>query len=200
MKGFVALGESDYDRGLRAGKDAGTRLMVHLTIETDDVDRFVVDPQHQASVTGYVECDALGGRLPIEDGSTFNLFTDQGDPRDKQMLYRLFFTDGQGRQLTLAGHKSVHDDPGNDLYSDTTTLFTRVLEGHVQADQEGSAEVVAAGIIRIHLLDFLRQLTTFRTAGGSALEQAGALGRFGTLFLGSLWDVYAARVLSSGPV
>ena len=141
-----------------------------------------------------------GNSLLVEDGSTFNLFTDQGDPRDKQMLYRLFFTDGQGRQLTLSGHKSVHDDPGNDLYSDTTTLFTRVLAGHVQADQDGSAEVVAAGIIRIHLLDFLRQLTTFRTAGGSALEQAGALGRFGTLFLGSLWDVYAARVLSSGPV
>ena len=200
MKGFVGLGESDYDSGLHAGKDAGTRLMVHLTIETDDVDRFVVDPQHQASVTGYIECDALGGRLAVEDGSTFNLFTDQGDPRDKQMLYRLFFTDGQGRQLTLAGHKSVHDDPGNDLYSDTTTLFTRVLGGHVPADQDGSAEVVATGIIRIHLLDFLRQLTTFRTAGGSALEQAGALGRFGTLFLGSLWDVYAARVLSSGPV
>ena len=116
------------------------------------------------------------------------------------MLYRLFFTDGQGRQLTLSGHKNVHDDPGNDLYADTTTLFTRVLSGRVEADEEGSADVVASGIITIHLIDFLRQLTTFRTSGGSALEQVSALGRFGTLFLGSLWDVYAARVLSSGPV
>jgi predicted acylesterase/phospholipase RssA len=200
MKGFVALGESEFERGSREGKSTGTRLMVHLTIEADNVNRFVFDPQHEASVTGYVECQALGGRREVEAGSTFNLFTDEGDPRKKRMLYRLFFTDDQGRQLTLAGHKEVYDDPGNDLYADTTTLYTRVLAGRVSAEQEGGAEVVAAGIIRIHLLDFLRQLTTFRTSGGSAKQQAAALGRFGALFLGSLWDVYAARVLSSGPV
>jgi predicted acylesterase/phospholipase RssA len=200
MKGFVTLGESDFDRGYREGKGSRTHLMVHLTIEADNVNRFVVDARHEASVTGYVECDALGGRLPIEAGSTFNLFTDEGDPRSKRMLYRLFFTDGQGRQLTLGGHKEVHDDPRDDLFADTTTLYTRILAGHVSADGDAGAQVVGAGIIRIQLLDFLRQLTTFRTSGGSVTEQASALTRFGRLFLGSLWDVYAARVLSSGPL
>lgn len=200
MKGFVALGETDFENGYREGKSAGSRLMVHLTIEADNVNRFVVDPEHEAAVTGYVDCEALGGRLEVESGSTFNLFVDEGDPRSKRMLYRLLVTDGQGRQLTVSGHKEVHDDPGLDLYADTTTLYTRVLAGHVSAEQEAGAEVVAAGIIRIHLVDFLRQLTTFRTSGGSVKEQAAALGRFGALFLGSLWDVYAARVLSSGPV
>jgi predicted patatin/cPLA2 family phospholipase len=199
MKGYVTLGETDFERGFREGKHAKTRLMVHLRIQADDVGRFVVDSAHEASVTGYVESEALGGRLPVETGSSFNLFIDEGDPRDKRMLYRLFFKDGQGRELTLSGHKNVHDDPGNDLYSDTTTLYTSVLAGRVTAEQEQGAEVVAAGIIRIHLLDFLKQLTTFRTAGGSGAEQASALGRFGRLFLGSLWDVYAARILSSGP-
>jgi predicted patatin/cPLA2 family phospholipase len=200
MKGFVTLGESDFDRGYREGKRSRTDLMVQLTIEADNVNRFVVDPKHEASVTGYVECEALGGRLPVENGSSFNLFTDDGDPRSKRMLYRLFFSGREG-QLTLAGHKDVYDDPGSDVYADTTTLYTRVLVGHVSAEQEeAGAEVVAVGIIRIHLLDFLRQLTTFRTAGGGMKEQAAALGRFGALFLGSLWDVYAARVLSSGPV
>src|ERR671930_177754 len=200
MKGFVALGETDFENGYREGKSAGTRLMVHLTIEAENVNRFVVDPEHEAAVTGYIDCEALGGRLEVESGSTFNLFVDEGDPRSKRMLYRLLVTDGQGRQLTVSGHKEVHDDPGLDLYADTTTLYTRVLAGHVSAEQEAGAEVVAAGIIRIHLVDFLRQLTTFRTSGGSVKEQAAALGRFGALFLGSLWDVYAARVLSSGPV
>jgi predicted patatin/cPLA2 family phospholipase len=199
MKGFVALGESDFARGYREGRNSHTQLMVRLTIEADNVNRFVVDPKHEASVTGYVDCEALGGRLPVENGSSFNLFTDEGDPRSKRMLYRLFFRGREGRQ-TLAGHKDVYDDPGSDVYADTTTLYTRVLAGHVSAEQEAGAEVVAAGIIRIHLLDFLRQLTTFRTAGAGTKEQAAALGRFGALFLGSLWDVYAARVLSSGPV
>jgi hypothetical protein len=31
------------------------------------------------------------------------------------------------------------------------------------------------------------------------VERANAVARFGRLFLGSLWDVYASRVLSSGP-
>jgi predicted acylesterase/phospholipase RssA len=198
MKGFVFFGEIDCDRGYREGKRADSALSVHLTIEIDGVNRFVTDPQHEAAVTGYIDCSALGGRLNVE-GGVFNLFTDEGDPRDKRMLYRLFFRDGDNRELTLAGHKDVRDDPSHDLYADTTTLMTQILAGHVSAN-DGDLEVVGAGIIRIHLLDFLRQLTTFRTQGGTEAEQISALGRFGTLFLGSLWDVYATRVLSSGPV
>jgi predicted acylesterase/phospholipase RssA len=199
MKGFFSLGESDWDLGYREGKRAESRLSVHLTIAADGVNRFVLDPQHEATVSGYIDCPTLGGRLQVESGA-FNLFTDQGDPRDKRMLYRLFFRDGDGRDLTLAGHKEVRDDPGHDLYADTTVLMTKILVGHVPPEGQDGAEVVGAGIIRIHLLDFLHQLTTFRTEGGTAAEQISALGRFGTLFLGSLWDVYAARVLSSGPV
>ncbi|MFL5914892.1 MAG: patatin-like phospholipase family protein [Gaiellaceae bacterium] len=199
MKGFVAIGEADFDRGYRIGKEKDSRLAVRLTIEIEGVNRFVLDPNHLASVKGHVQSPVLGGRLAVEQG-TFNLFTDQGDPRDKHMLYRLFFEDSNGRELTLAGHKAVHDDPGHDLYADTTILFTRVLAGRVEAAGDEEAEVIGAGIIRIHLLDFLHQLTTFRTAGGSAPERISALGRFGQLFLGSLWDVYASRVLSSGPI
>jgi hypothetical protein len=198
MKGFVTLGESDYDRGFREGKKSKTGLMVHLTIAIDSVNGFVVDPEHEATASGYVGCDALGGKLEVERGS-FNLFCDSGDPRDRRMNYRLLFKDGQGRQLTLAGHKVVHDDPGFDLYADTTTLFTKVFAGDVSADAEDKAEAVAAGIISIHLPDFLKQLTTFRTDGGGPLDRANAVARFGRLFLGSLWDVYASRVLSSGP-
>ena len=39
------------------------------------------------------------------------------------------------------------------------------------------AEIVASGIIHIYLKDFAKQLTTFRTSGGSLGDQAGALER-----------------------
>ena len=58
---------------------------------------------------------------------------------------------------------------------------------------------MASGIIKIYFLDFLEQLTTFRTEGPTPAERATALSRFGTLFLGDLWNVYARRVLSSSP-
>jgi hypothetical protein len=198
MKGYVAFGETDFDAGFRKGREENNFLMFHLTIEVDGVGRFVSDPRREASAKGYVRCESLGGELPVEKG-VFNLFVDQGDPSRKRMLYRLFFRDGEGNPLTLSGFKVVEDDPGSDLWTDTTTLFTRVLRGHVEAEDEAGAEVVASGIIRIYMLDFLRQLTTFRTEGPTPAERATALSRFGRLFMGDLWNVYARRVLSSSP-
>ena len=52
---------------------------------------------------------------------------------DKRMLYRLWFRDTAGHPLTLDGHKVVQNDPGPDLWRDTTTLFAVVLSGHVDS-------------------------------------------------------------------
>jgi predicted acylesterase/phospholipase RssA len=198
MKGYVTLDERDYYGGFREGRKSGTFLMFHLTIEVDGVERFVTDPEHEAAAKGYVWCEALGGEFPVEKG-VFNLFVDEGDPSRKRMLYRLFFRDDAGHPLTLSGFKVIEDDPGSDLWTDTTTLFTRILRGHVKPEDEPQAQIVASGIINIHLLDFFKQLTTFRTEGPTPAERASALTRFGKLFLGDLWDVYARRVLSSSP-
>ncbi len=199
MKGFVTAGAPDYDRGFRDGRAADNDLMFHLTIKVEGVSQFLTDPDHEASATGYIEGRAVGGRLPVERG-IFNLFTDRGDPAHRYMLYRLFVTDAAGQPLTLSGYKDIKDDRGFDVWGDTTTLFTKLLRGHVSAADEPTAEVVATGIITIHLLDFMKQLTTFKTTGPTLGERVALLGRFGALFMGKLWDVYAEKVLSSGPI
>lgn len=209
MKGYVTFGELDYDKGFREGKHSGTSIMFHLTITADDVNRFVTQPEHDTEdVKGYIKCDALGGQLPVESGR-FNLFVDDQDPAVKRMFYRLFFTDGNGNPRTLSGFKYVKDDPGMDLWHDTTTLFTRILDGHVSAENETALandpeqlkqKVVASGIIIIHFFDFLKQLTTFRTEGLNLSDRASGMARFGRLFMGKLWDVYARNVLTSGPI
>src|SRR5262245_48867688 len=89
MKGYVALGETDYDRGFSRGQEQGTFLMFHLTITAVDVARFLKEPAHEADAAGYVRCDALGGERTVERG-VFNLFVDQGSASAKRMLYRLF--------------------------------------------------------------------------------------------------------------
>ncbi|MDQ3491939.1 MAG: patatin-like phospholipase family protein [Chloroflexota bacterium] len=214
MKGFVTLGEDDFQRGHDMGKAAGTPLMVHLTITLDGVRRFVVEPQHLGQAEGWVHCEALGGRLPVERG-TFNLFVDQGDPTQKWMHYRLMVRSPDGEPLTVSGHKVVRDDPGFDVWDDTSTLYTRVYRGHVEpGDEKGfganaagknrvageAAEtIVAAGIIRVLLLDFLHQLTTFEVEGADTMERAAVMAQFGQFFSGRLWDVYARRILSSAP-
>jgi predicted patatin/cPLA2 family phospholipase len=209
MKGFITFGELDYDKGYRQGKQDGTSLMFHLTITIDGVNHFVTHPEHEThDLEGYVRCDALGGELPVEQG-TFNLFVDDADPARKTMVYRLFFRDSGGQPLTLSGFKDIKDDPGSDLWQDTTTLFTRLLKGHVGAAEEEMAKgdpqryqqmVVASGIIMIQFFDFLKQLTTFRIDGPTLQDEASALARFGRFFLGKLWDVYARHILTSGPL
>lgn len=201
MKGFFALGETDYRTGYDAGRSYGDAIMFHLTIAVDGVNRFVTRPEHDTDdLVGYVESEKLGGRRPVEKG-WFNLFTDDDDPSRKKMIYRLFFSDAVGRPLTLSGFKDIKDDPGFDVWADTTTLFTKIYKGHIaDENSERQAEIIGAGIIHIHFFDFLKQLTTFRTEGPTLGDRAAAMGRFGRLFFGKLFDVYAKELLTSGPV
>jgi cholesterol oxidase len=194
MSGAVTPGESDPRAG---GNGAGAwPLLFKLTIHVDDLDPFLADPEHEADATGYVECPALGGRHVVSRG-WFNLFTTDGDPRTRHMRYRLHFRDSVGSPLTLAGVKDVHDDPGHDAWGDTTTLFTRILPGHVMAG-EPEPDPIASGIIRISPRQFARQVTTFRGAGPGLFGDARAVGRFGESFLGALATVYGRRLLGGG--
>jgi hypothetical protein len=184
MLGHVTFGEEDYLRGASAERDGAGALKFHLTIVVDDIERFAGDPRRSAGAFGYVESDALGGRLPVEHGE-FNLFVDT-EPGVKHMLYRLFFRDGAGHPLTLTGFKLVKDDAGFDVWKDTTTLFTRVLRGHVPEADEAGAELVASGVLRIRARDFARQLTTFRGSARGLLK-------FATIFLGQLAEAYLRK-------
>jgi cholesterol oxidase len=194
MKGYVTFAQTSYQDGYDQGHKDGTFLMFHLTIRTDDVDAFAAAPEHQAEATGYVQCDQLGGQRRVETG-VFNLFVDTADNRRKKMKYRLFFHDGHGRPLTLSGFKDVQDVPGNDVWRATTTLYTNLLEGHVSSEQEASAPMIAAGIIHIEMLDFLKELTTMRASGPTLADRAAAIEKFGRLFFGSLWDVYGPHCI-----
>jgi hypothetical protein len=186
MKGHVTFAEGDFERGKRDG----TYLMFHLTIEAQDIERFIEDPRHEAEATGWVACEALGGRQQVQRG-WFNLFVDTGEPGDKRMLYRLHFSDSVGHPLTLTGFKVIKHDTGFDLWPDTTTLYTRLLRGHVTAEGDDGAEIVASGILRVQKLDFLRQLTTFRGSGSTVGRNLGALVKFNVLFVDQLREVYA---------
>ncbi|QIN83493.1 hypothetical protein GBA63_13260 [Rubrobacter tropicus] len=194
MKGYVSFGEDDYGLGARWGRESGTRLMFRLTIQIEDLDRFEADVRREARAEGWVGCEALGGRrLPVERG-VFNLFVDDREPGRKRMLYRLFFRDGVGHPLTLAGFKVVRKDRGFHVWHDTTTLYTRVVRGHVGEDEPG-AETVVSGVLRILPQDFLRQLATFRASGSTLAGRIRAIGRFDAMFLGALWQVYGGPLV-----
>jgi cholesterol oxidase len=191
MTGAFTFAETDYLAGYEAGQKAGNGLLFLLTIATDDVDAFVADPEHGAVARGYVDCDALGGRLAVQQG-TFDLFVDEG-AATRHMLYRLYFADGTGRPLTLAGFKDVRPGPLTAVWPETSTLYARILDGHVPVTDGGSAStegVVGSGILRIRPIDFAWQLTTFRAHGPTWAGRLRAFDAFGRLFMSELWQVF----------
>ena len=65
MLGHVTFGELDFARGARPNRDSSGAFKIHLTIEVEDIEAFGNDPLRPATAIGWVECDALGGRLPV---------------------------------------------------------------------------------------------------------------------------------------
>jgi hypothetical protein len=176
MSGPVALGAPDPEAGA-ADPNAGT-LAIHCEISIDDVDRFVADREHTGSITGSVEYEPFGGMLPVTRG-IFNLFS-PGGPNERLMQYRLAF-EHDGKRYFLDGAKHVHDDPGFDVWKDTTTLHTVLHEG---SDENGP--VAGAGILGLGVEALTRMMTTMRPTSGG-IEP---LVKFGKVFLGSLWESY----------
>jgi predicted acylesterase/phospholipase RssA len=198
MTGFLVFGAPDADDDIVRYERREADLSVRLTIDIQGLNSFVVSPEHQASVTGEVMCQALGGRRQVERG-TFNLFVEKPDPEHLQMLYRLWFNDKVGHPLTLTGHKDIYDDSHTGMWAATTTLSVRILRGHVEPSGDAQADVVASGLIRIHLPDFLKQLASFRIQADTVRDRVTGARRFGALFIGKLWDVYAQPVLPWSP-
>ena len=149
------------------------------------------------AVTGTADSPWLGGKMPIDSGE-FNLLVSTVDPRKKEMRYRLFVRHSDGTERTIAGVKHVSNDGGiTDIWDDTTTLFTSIYKGHVLAADEPTADLVATGIIRIGLFDFIQEMTTFQVTGPTPAARLNALTRFTTLFMGKLLDVYGGLLSTS---
>jgi len=188
MAGGFALGQREPEAGREAGKRAGTKLAMHATVTVDDIQRFVADPQHQGGLAGTIDFPPLGQGIPAHDG-VFNLFSPTEAPRLKLMIYEMAF-ERDGKQYYLAGKKEVRDDPGFDLWKDTTTLFTRLHEGTGK-----SGPVVGSGILTLGVADLIKLLSTVRATGtDSVKEKTEVISTFGRFFLGELWDSYVRHV------
>ncbi|MGH8459801.1 MAG: patatin-like phospholipase family protein, partial [Nevskiales bacterium] len=137
-------------------------------------------------LSGQIEFPSLGGPFNAPQG-VFQLFTaDPVDNKTRRMVYELAF-EAQGVRYYLAGEKQVRDDPGFDLWSDTTTLFTYLHEG---TDRQG--RVIGAGILTLGVPQLLAMLGSMRATGGGGVA---AVARFGSFFFGQIWDVYAPHAL-----
>ena len=186
MKGRVSFDTDDYNEGWWHG----TPCSFALDVRVDDVERFFADDEHEATCSGWIDCDGLGERMAIEQG-TFNLLVEAPGPRRREMRYRLFARDRAGRPVTLAGVKNLEDGWFRDTWNDTTTLFTRLYSGWVARDEEDDATPLAVGIMHVSLPGFVHLMLGMRGRPRDKLRYAG-------LFARSLSQVYLGRRTAIG--
>ncbi len=184
MEGPFALGATDPKDGKARGEKAGTKLTMRASITISDLDKFTKDPGHQGEIAGDIDFAPLGMGLPASKG-VFSLFSPAEDPKIRLMVYELAFRAG-GKDYYLAGRKEVHDDPGFDILSDTTTLLSTLHEG-----SDRSGKVAGAGVLTLGVNDLVRLLKTVNVTGAnSPADRARAISTFGTFFTGQLWHQY----------
>lgn len=187
MTGGFVRGEDDPVEGAKKGRASGNILVMHATIRIEDMERFIGDPEHCGTITGAIDFTPFGKGM-VSTSGVFNLFSPTDCPEMKYMVYEFGFTHN-GQAYYLAGRKEVRDDPGFDLWSDTTTLFTRLYEG-----TNAKGKQVGAGILSLGVTDLIVMTGTFRTINAeSAVESYKALSKFGRFFMGELWDVYGPK-------
>ena len=188
MVGGFAWGETDPRAGEKKGSSAGTKLAMHATITINDLRRFIDDPNHLGDITGHLDVPTLGNNIPTTRG-VFNLFSPTDDPTMKYMVYEFGF-DQNGEHYYMAGRKEVHNDPGMDLWSDTTTLFTTLHKG---VDKSGP--VVGAGVLKLSVTELIKMVPTMQPTNAKSMkEKADAVMEFGKFFMGALWVQYGPKL------
>lgn len=170
----------------RAPQDESPLRFV-VTVLVEDLEAMLADPDHPMRLTGTVVAPALSPRpLTVMDGVLNVLVNDAELPDARRLRYGMHLQSEQGERFFLEGTKYVHDDPGLDMWADTTTLYVSVWRGEAPAGTPAYQ-----GVLNLSLADFLKQVSTLHVMNARDTQQRmKALFDFGRFFLGGLFDVY----------
>ena len=187
MAGYFTLDEIDPKQGAVTGKQQRSKLAMHAQVDIEDIEQFVANGDHPGRLSGTVDFAPLGEGMQAHSG-VFNLFFPAEEPQTKFMVYELGFNH-LGQEYYLAGKKVVRDDLAFDLWSDTTTLYTTLHKG-----TDKQAEVIGAGILTLGVKDLVKLVSTITVLNAeSTADKVKTVGKFGTFFMGELWETYGIR-------
>lgn len=186
MKGFWSLGAPDFETGSRLGRESGNSIEFTVTIRTDNVDRMVSDPAHQAPLAGTVIAPGLSPNpLTIVNGQ-FNLFVENPNQVEtRNMRYRMTLVSTEGGRWYFDGFKVIRTGEVTQTWHDSSTLYITIHKDNPAGD------VVGVGIMVIEPADFARQMTTMQVLNAQSVEQRlKAAAEFGKFFAGTLFESY----------
>lgn len=182
MTGRISFETTDPREG--ANDRNAIPVKLNATINIRDIRAFTRSPDHRGSMAAHIYSPRLGYVRPATH-SNFQLFSPTEDPDVVHMVYELGVI-LDGKQHFFSGRKHIRRGPPWRLWSETTTLFVHLHQG-----RDASGKIVAAGVLRLGLFDFIGLMTTLSARDCTGMRQKlGAVGRFAAFFTNTLLDTY----------
>jgi hypothetical protein len=152
-----------------------------------DLDAFLCDERHRGILHGDVDIPQVSASLIRNAKGIVELFAPDGNTPLKLLHYRLTFRVGAD-DYCLDGNKFVEDNPGFDIWKDTTTLY-------VTLTKNGRSVGTAGDTLRTSLWGVVKAIWSFVAFNQTSWREGWqASGVYLGFFAGELWDVYVRRV------
>ncbi|WP_131747398.1 hypothetical protein [Frankia sp. Cppng1_Ct_nod] len=153
--GFFGASEGHEDV---PGRSDATSVELVLTIGFDDLEALLRDHGIPGRPSGSVRVPFLSrDELTVVGGEFVLVDPDPDQVETWHVRYRLDLVADDGERYVLDGFKTLHDRPGFDAWSDTTTLYLTL--------RTAGGQVLGAGIARVERRDFLRALRAVEVRG-----------------------------------
>ena len=185
MTGLVNTGSTDPVEGYH--NSAAVAMSLRAAVTITDLSAFLTDPNHRGRWDAEVAIPVWGRHIRSTDHGDFRLFQRafgaDGKPV-REMVYDTSIAAGEHTYL-MRGRKIIQPGPPWRFWPATTTLHVMFFE------LDRPEQVVAAGILQLTPLGFLRQLSTMRITGDfPSSVKLRQLWLFVKFFAGSLARTY----------
>jgi hypothetical protein len=184
MTGLVTMGATDPVAGY--SDDAAIAMQLHAAVTIPNLPAFITDPNHNGRWRASGSIPVLGGPISSKDDGDFGLFRRaiRAEKGVRELVYDTEISVG-GRRYTMRGRKFVEPSPPWRGWRATTTLYVQFFP------VSGGHQPVAAGILRLSLAAFVRQLISMRVTGDFWLiDKCRHLLSFYRFFASSLVKTY----------
>ncbi len=159
MTGMITMGITDPVDGYK--NDAAIAMRLHATVTLPNLPAFIKDPNHKGQWLAAGSIPVLGGDVIDMGDGDFGLFRRaiRAGNGVRELVYDTTISVG-GQQYKMRGRKYVEPSPPWRVWPATTTLYVQLFRA---GDEPG--EPAAAGVLRLTLWAFLRQLLSMEVIG-----------------------------------
>ena len=158
MAGLITMGAGDPEKA--SADDAAVAMELHAEVTIPNLPAFLKDPNHKGRWRASGSIPVLGFAISSEDDGDFGLFRRaiREGKGVRELVYDTEISVG-GEKYTMRGRKFVEPSPPWRMWPATTTLYVQFFPVN------GGKDPVAAGVLRLSLGAFIRQLLSMRVTG-----------------------------------